>query len=789
MSDSSSREGRKRRVDEDQVRHSEHPHKRQNTGWRQSRDRSNLIPPALESPDVEEEDVDGDIPGSGVLGYQKKAIWRQMQHYKRLYASEVEKNATLTERIRHWDRSIITVSTFMGKVFEDLRRFWERIPSTALSEPPQGVEVSELVTLLATPTSYPEDIDKGLQEKLLSVEEILRQLLNRIDRVADTSNSGSNETELQLRVERRKVDRLQAECSRLETERNNAQGSLAVQQRDIVDLRQQLRVKSEELSRLERKLDRLRTDANHGLNGATRESNSPEKDNGPPNSKVDENVEAAITAANVRLAELHTLKRERTELVQQIDQLRLQIANNTVTEDAIRSSYQYRNLEEEYRYHVDDNVMLKRKLESLTKEIEDLKADRRKYAEDLEAEENSRRKTLENEMRKLEADLARIRGLRDSLQQSLDLRSSKDDIELTHVEEIRALANNRLHRIVTLEAEVQRLKMRMAAETGDRALLQYFDESSEENPLEDLRRKLNAADTKIKSLEEMIESLRTDPKSADPQEQDVRHVEAHETSTTEDRALLGESANPDKAHLVMQLQEQEETIIKLRVKIEFYEKSETRLLSEIESIGKAWSELEGRSSAKVVDLTKKEEQLLKLVAEKTKLEQKCAAYAREKTAHGNVSIALKRQSDKQLEQIRLLDQKEKNLSQQLQALEKELAAKNVLCDDHRRKIAEHIREITDLKEKQKQLMTRYQNAAEILKERSEATERESEERRKAQEQLEYMRKKVEKLSKVEQVVDGNLTKQLEEYKLLLKCSSCNNKFKSHVLLKCMHTFW
>ncbi|KAJ3186364.1 E3 ubiquitin-protein ligase bre1 [Gaertneriomyces sp. JEL0708] len=766
MSDSSSREGRKRRVDEDHVRHSEHPHKRQNTGWRQSREKSNLIPPALESPDVEAEDVDGDIPGSGVLGYQKKAIWRQMQHYKRLYACEVDKNVTLNERIRHWDRSIITVSTFIGKVFEDLRRFWERIPSTALSEPPQGVEVSELVTLLSTPTSYPEDIDKGLQEKLFSVEEILRQLLNRIDRVADTSNSGSNETEEQLRVERRKVDRLQAECSRLETERNNAQGSLAVQQRDIVDLRQQLRVKSEELSRLERKLDRLRTDVNPGLNGATRESNSPEKDSGPPSTKVDENVEAAITAANVRLAELQTLKRERTELVQQIDQLRLQIADNTVTEDAIRSSHQYRNLEEEYRYHVDDNVMLKRKLESLTKEIEDLKADRRKYAEDLEAEENSRRKTLENEMRKLEADLARIRGLRDSLQQSLDLRSSKDDIELTHVEEIRALANNRLHRIVTLEAEVQRLKMRMAAETGDRALLQYFDESSEESPLEELRRKLNAAETKIKSLEEMIESLRVDPKFADPQEPDVRHVEAHETTAAEYKASLGESADPDKAHLAMQLQEQEETIIKLRVKIEYYEKSETRLLSEIESIGKAWSELEGRSSAKVVDLTKKEEQLLKLVAEKTKLEQKCAAYAREKTAHGNVSIALKRQSDKQLEQIRLLDQKEKNLSQQLQALEKELAAKNVLCDDHRRKIAEHIREISELKEKQKQLMTRYQNATEILKERSEATERESEERRKAQEQLEYMRKKVEKLSKVEQVVDGNLTKQLEEYKQL-----------------------
>jgi uncharacterized protein (DUF3084 family) len=29
----------------------------------------------------------------------------------------------------------------------------------------------------------------------------------------------------------------------------------------------------------------------------------------------------------------------------------------------------------------------------------------------------------------------------------------------------------------------------------------------------------------------------------------------------------------------------------------------------------------------------------------------------------------------------------------------------------------------------------------------------------------------------------------EQYRLLLMCQSCNNNFKSHVLLKCMHTFW
>ncbi len=54
--------------------------------------------------------------------------------------------------------------------------------------------------------------------------------------------------------------------------------------------------------------------------------------------------------------------------------------------------------------------------------------------------------------------------------------------------------------------------------------------------------------------------------------------------------------------------------------------------------------------------------------------------------------------------------------------------------------------------------------------------------RKATEQAEVLRKRVDQLSKGE----GG---ESEQYRLLLMCQSCNNNFKSHVLLKCMHTFW
>lgn len=119
------------------------------------------------------------------------------------------------------------------------------------------------------------------------------------------------------------------------------------------------------------------------------------------------------------------------------------MANGTLTEEKIRESHLYRNLKEEYKHHVTENEILKGRLEKLTEELENLRSERRQYSEGVEAEEANRRKTLETEIRKLESDLTRIRGNRDHLQQSLELRCVKDEVELEQMQEIRVLANTR----------------------------------------------------------------------------------------------------------------------------------------------------------------------------------------------------------------------------------------------------------------------------------------------------------------------------------------------------------
>ncbi|KAI9352532.1 hypothetical protein DFJ73DRAFT_349021 [Zopfochytrium polystomum] len=146
--------------------------------------------------------------------------------------------------------------------------------------------------------------------------------------------------------------------------------------------------------------------------------------------------------AERRLKEIEALKNERIELLQALDAMRIQVAT-TLQDDKIRESSLFKNVEAELEYHRTENQLLKNRLDKVFVEFEEMQADRRKFVEQLEAEEVGRRKVLEAEIKKLSDDLTRVRGNRDSLQHTLDLRSSKDEAEIVQNEQIRMIANTR----------------------------------------------------------------------------------------------------------------------------------------------------------------------------------------------------------------------------------------------------------------------------------------------------------------------------------------------------------
>ena len=75
----------------------------------------------------------------------------------------------------------------------------------------------------------------------------------------------------------------------------------------------------------------------------------------------------------------------------------------------------------------------------------------------------------------------------------------------------------------------------------------------------------------------------------------------------------------------------------------------------------------------------------------------------------------------------------------------------------------------------------------LLHEKTEQLEMEKELSRKTVEQMNVIKKKYDTV--LRDSTDPLVQSQMNQYRLLLMCQSCNNNFKSHVLLKCMHTFW
>ena len=92
-----------------------------------------------------------------------------------------------------------------------------------------------------------------------------------------------------------------------------------------------------------------------------------------------------------------------------------------------------------------------------------------------------------------------------------------------------------------------------------------------------------------------------------------------------------------------------------------------------------------------------------------KLEHKCAFLTKQAVTADNAKIALKKQSDKQLELIVKLQEREKNLSEQVGLLDKELAEQGTLLELERQKVASGMMQMTTLKGQMEQLNRKCEN--------------------------------------------------------------------------------
>ncbi|OMH80542.1 E3 ubiquitin-protein ligase BRE1, partial [Zancudomyces culisetae] len=231
------------------------------------------------------------------------------------------------------------------------------------------------------------------------------------------------------------------------------------------------------------------------------------------------------------------------------------------------------------------------------------------------------------------------------------------------------------------------------------------------------------------------------------------------------------------------------------------ERSAELMEKEMQAIISAFSKLEEQASHKVLSLVGKEQVIHRLIAEKAKYEEKFLALNRDREALTNALASYRFQNAKQFDHIRNVDERERNLTQQLTVLELQVLALRTAHDKIQASLLDSI-SAADILRNQLVVAENKAAAAKLLAEQRLAdAQAAASDCAAVSEKLSVATARLARKSfattdspsssfpsSTFQSANNSSADLVDQYKSLLKCPSCRRNFKTHVLNRCMHVF-
>ncbi|KAI8646250.1 hypothetical protein BD408DRAFT_428859 [Parasitella parasitica] len=473
-----------------------------------------------------------------------------------------------------------------------------------------------------------------------------------------------------------------------------------------------------------------------------------------------------------RLRDINMIKEDRIGLKQQIARLEMDLI--CVPESRIYKAPICRQLSQSRAYNKDKCNRLSDICHDLQNALNDLQGNRRRLIKELDSEQVTHSRKLEEELRKLDVDLTRIRGQRDALQMSLEERKASTEAGRASIVELKVIADTRKERVNYLETEVLRLQKKMAARTGVKEYYELLMNSDGREPL------LLPLQNELKTLEDQVQAAKDACINRVNIPQETVETEVAQISKLkqleldvvkfEEKYGFHPSADMDDNEVQQVLQDRidkEKAIIaESEEKISNLEATEKQLLSEIESVAKAYGDLEEENMTKVKELAAAEDEIIKLQTERVKYSQTFTALNKSKDAHAMVANSLSKQSEKQLAHIKQMNEREKNLNSQLTCLERELTASNIVYDVYKSKSEEAKMTLDEWKEKTSFSKSKISELQKSILDKVRLIEEGAHTRLRLEESCELLKRKIDLTNKVERPAEMKLRKEREEYRLL-----------------------
>merc|ERR1711934_1214404 len=181
----------------------------------------------------------------------------------------------------------------------------------------------------------------------------------------------------------------------------------------------------------------------------------------------------------------------------------------------------------------------------------------------------------------------------------------------------------------------------------------------------------------------------------------------------------------------------------------------------------------------------KDDANFKLMSERIKSNQIARLAREEREMYLQQVATLTTQVEAQNQVVRKLEEKERLLLQNLATHEKELALRQQAMEMHKRKAIESAQSAADLKLHLEKYHSQIKEVQQTVAEKTSALESEAFKTKRMQEDTAILKRKVERLKKIEMASDKE---EIREYKETLTCPSCKVKRKDAILTKCFHAF-
>ncbi|EOX96385.1 Histone ubiquitination proteins group [Theobroma cacao] len=335
------------------------------------------------------------------------------------------------------------------------------------------------------------------------------------------------------------------------------------------------------------------------------------------------------------------------------------------------------------------------------------------------------------------------------------------------------------------------------------------DQVAEMHKLQAMVQDLKDSDVELKLILEMYRREFTDSRDVlearDSEYKAWAHVQSLKSSLDEQNLELRvKTANEAEARSQQRLAAAEAEIADLRQKLEASKRDTARLsdalkskneeneayLSEIESIGQAYDDMQTQNQQLLQQITERDDYNIKLVLEGVKAKQLQDALLLEKhTMEKEIQQASASLDFYEMKAARIEDQL-RFFSDQAQKLAEERFQNSVSLENTQKRLSEVRISSHQARESLEDSQSRIEKSRVALTELQIEIERERFNKKRLEEELGVVKRKVLRLraeTEGSSIVE-RLQQELREYKEILKCSICLDRPKEVVITRCYHLF-